>query len=475
MSLNQYNRAMVKKSFPPESESTDSVVASAASDATRTPVSAEPKALLTSPPKADSSKQHAAQGAAKPSSAFARSQTGRRYNWLIGLVYVAVLVLAVVLGLVIKQRFDRVEQDTRDAAARSDALTTTLQTVERNAADALALARAQADTMTQLQGALAQLHDRYQALQAQPLARGVADAAMRVNDIDYLVRQASQQLRLGGQVGNAIVALEIALSQLRPTPDAPERPEQVLLRQALEDDLTHLRAVPVLDVTARVAQLERLIALTASAPLLAVDVVTELNPESSAANVTNTATGFDAEVQTNPAVSDSASDPAVSWWQRASHRVADWGARTVAGLGRDLRGLFSIRRVADRNALLLAPDQAAQLRATLRIRLLTAQVALLTGQTRIWQSELASVHAALTRYYDMHAPETVAAVQLTSELGEADAAVSLPDVAASLNAVAVLRAALAYGSNSAPNATSQGAEPAGGGDPSGDDPSGGDQ
>jgi len=434
---------MVKKASPPETVSAGTSTPVAARDDARTVVSAEPKAVLTSP----------VNPASKPSDAPARSKAqcspGRLY-WILLLAVVAIAVALVVVSVVLSQAYNQVKQD---AAARSDALAATLQTVERNVTDALVLARTQAATITQLQGALAQMQSRWQALQARTPVSIDAAEAMRVNDVEHLVRQASQQLRLGGQVGNAIIALEIAQSRLTPDDDSAERPEQVLLRQALEDDLMRLRAVPVVDVAARVAQVDRLIALTARAPLLASDFMSDVAsdgvvvanavaPNAAAAPVSGTPSDV-----TNT-VADA--DPSAPWWQRASYSVAAWSARTLNGLGRDLRGLVSIQRVADPNALLLASDQAAQLRATLRMRLLAAQLALLMGQTSVWQNELASVSAALNRYYDAHAPETTAAVQLARELAEAALAVPLPDVAASLKAAAVLRAAQAYAPTGAP-------------------------
>jgi len=446
---------MVKKSSLPEPVSDDTPAPSAIGDGVHTVVSAEPKAVLTSPVKPETASQRESKSKPAP----ARSKSLRLYNWAF---WILLIVMVVTGFLALEKLGDRFDQIRQEAAARSDALAAALQTAERDAAEALALARSQAATMTQLQGALAQTQSRYQALAARTPASADGDEAMRVNEVEHLIRQASQQLRLGGQVGNAIIALEIARSRLIPddgSAERTERPEQVLLRQVLEDDLARLRATPVVDVAARVAQVERLIALTARAPLLASDVAFDAASDDAASNAVAAASGTppDAPAQGETQL-DADADLAVPWWQRASHSVAAWGARSLSGLGRDLRGLVSIQRVADPDALLLAPDQAVQLRATLRMQLLAAQVALLMGQTSVWQNELASVNAALSTYYDAHAPETAAAVQLARELGEAAVAVTVPDVAASLKAAAVLRAAHAYvpggAANRAPAATS---------------------
>jgi len=248
---------MVKKSSPSE------------------PLSADPtapaKAVLTTPVKSTG----AAQSESKSKPAPARRRAGHWFNWVFWILLVAMLVV----GFAAVERLgDRFEQIRQDAATRSDALAATLQTVQRDAAEALTLARRQADTIAQLQDALAQTQRRYQALQARVPAS--ADEAIRLNDIDHLVQQASEQLRLGGRVDNAIAALDIALSRLAAPDNGVERPEQVLLRQALQDDLARLQAAPVVDVAARVAQLNRLLALTARATLLAADLA--FNPVSGA-------------------------------------------------------------------------------------------------------------------------------------------------------------------------------------------------
>ncbi|RPJ87968.1 heme biosynthesis operon protein HemX, partial [Achromobacter xylosoxidans] len=143
-----------------------------------------------------------------------------------------------------------------------------------------------------------------------------------------------------------------------------------------------------------------------------------------------------------PAVDPLAGLPAdAPWWQRWRAEMASWPGRAGSALAHELGGLITIQRVDEPAALLLSPEQADQVRGTLRQRLLTAQLAMLMRQPAVWKSELDNVGVTLAKYFDGRSPDTVAAQTLARELAQTDIAVRMPEVADSLNAVAALRAA----------------------------------
>jgi uroporphyrin-3 C-methyltransferase len=129
------------------------------------------------------------------------------------------------------------------------------------------------------------------------------------------------------------------------------------------------------------------------------------------------------------------------WWQRWRAEVASWPGRAGSALAHEMGGLITIQRVDEPAALLLSPEQADQVRGTLRQRLLTVQLAMLMRQPAVWKSELDNVGTTLAKYFDNRSPDTVAAQNLARELAQTDIAVRMPDVSDSLNAVAALRAA----------------------------------
>ena len=106
------------------------------------------------------------------------------------------------------------------------------------------------------------------------------------------------------------------------------------------------------------------------------------------------------------------------WWQRWRAEVASWPGRAGSALAHELGGLITIQRVDEPAALLLSPEQADQVRGTLRQRLLTVQLAMLMRQPAVWKSELDNVGTTLAKYFDNRSPDTVAAQNLARELAQ---------------------------------------------------------
>ena len=342
------------------------------------------------------------------------------------LVVVVLLAAALVAALWIqRQQFQRTG---REVALRLDEVTAALDQARTDARQSLALAQAQAGRLSALEDALDESRSQYAALEQawQNFNAGTGDSVL-LNDIDRLVTMASQQLRLAGNVSNAIVALETAQSRLAQA----DRPRFASLQQAINGDLDRLRAVPLVDIPVQAARIERLVAEVGRLPLLVPDAAA---PEVAAAPETAPM----APAEPDPAAGLPADAP---WWVRWRAQVGSWPARVRNAVAYELSDLVRVQRVAEPGALLMSPEQGEQLRANLRQRLLTAQVALLMRQPSIWQAELDAVGTALETRYDTHLSETRAAVQLARNLARTSIAVALPDVSDSLSALAALRSA----------------------------------
>jgi uroporphyrin-3 C-methyltransferase len=87
----------------------------------------------------------------------------------------------------------------------------------------------------------------------------------------------------------------------------------------------------------------------------------------------------------------------------------------------------------------MSPEQGALLRANLRARLLTAQMALLMHQSAIWQLELTTIEGAVASRYDVKSPETVNALRLLRELASLNVAIVIPDISESIAALEAVR------------------------------------
>ena len=388
-------------------------------------------------PATDPAAQAAVQGAGAPASAPASSapagstasavRPAKRGNGPMLTALAIAIALAAGLGYALWQQRTQFMSAGREVAQRID----TCPPIWRRRAATRAkrwLAQAQAGRLGELEDTVRETQSQYHALQqAWQNFNDSASDELLANDVERLLTLANQQLRLAGNVSNAIVALETAQARLA----RADRPRFSSLQQAINGDLDRLRAVSTVDIPAQAARIERLSVLISKAPLLVPDVAAQAvvpagQPVAASA----------------PAVDPQAGLPAdAPWWQRWRAEIASWPGRAGSALAHELGGLITIQRVDEPAALLLSPEQADQLRGTLRQRLLTVQLAMLMRQPAVWKSELDHVGGALAKYFDGRSPDTVAAQNVARELAQIDIAVRMPEVADSLNAVAALRAA----------------------------------
>src|SRR5690625_4305708 len=309
------------------------------------------------------------------------------------------------------------------------------QQSQRQAAQALqqanqALAQA-ATTESQLDKALSQfgntsgrLDDLDKALQM--LSDRGSDLVL-LNDIDHLVTVAHQQLLLGGNVANAIIALETAQSQLA----RAARPAFSPLQQAINGDLDRLRATSTIDVQAVSEQLDALLGLVASAPLLIPD---DAHPQSSGRQSSPERISSSTPVPTESASND-------SWWELSWNDVSSWSGQAWDTVRNEWDKLVSVRRIDDSQALLLSAEQAHNLRDNLRLRVITARLALLMRESDIWKTELTAVLEALERRFDTQNREVRRAIRLTDGLLDTNIAGKVPSVDNTLQALETLRQA----------------------------------
>ena len=375
----------------------------------------------------------AAPGASAPASAPAdpvKARPAKRGSGPLVTALIIVILLAVGLGYALWKQRTQFVSAGREVASRIDTLTADVAQARKDTREALALAQAQAGRVGELEDTVRETQSQYNALQqAWQNFNDSASDELLANDIERLLTIGNQQLRLAGNVSNAIVALETAQARLA----RADRPRFASLQQAINGDLDRLRAVSTVDIPAQSARIERLVALVGRAPLLVPD---------SAAPGMVAAGEIQPAAAPAPAVDPQAGLPAdAPWWQRWRAEVVSWPGRAGSALAHELGGLITIQRVDEPAALLLSPEQADQVRGTLRQRLLTVQLAMLMRQPAIWKSELDNVGVTLSKYFDTRSPDTVAAQTLARELAQTDIAVRMPDVADSLNAVAALRAA----------------------------------
>lgn len=341
---------------------------------------------------------------------------------------IIVLLIAIGLGAALWNLRKQSQTTSREVASRLDKLNTDLTQARSDVREALSLAQAQSGRVADLEGKIRETQSQYSTLQQalQNLNDGTSDEIL-ANDVERLLTIASQQLRLAGNVNNAVIALETAQARLA----RADRPRFASLQQAINGDLDRLRAVNTVDVPAVSARIERLVSLVGRAPLLVPD-----------AAAPGTAQADSPRPAVAPVVAPQVQLPAdAPWWQRWRAEIGSWPGRAGTALVGELGDLIRVQRVDQPAVLLLSADQAAELRSVLRQRLLSLQLSMLMRQPAVWKSELDNVADVLNKYFDARSPETQTALTLTRELAQTDVAVRVPDVSDSLNGIAALRAA----------------------------------
>jgi len=353
---------------------------------------------------------------------------------LIGAVLLAVLVLAFLahrghadrnaLRQELAQRLAVVDQSSRQARE-------TAAGAERTVREMATALRAIEDQLAESQSQQIALETLYE-----DLARGRDEAALA--EIEQSLVAANQQLVLAGNVRVALISLQSADARLA----VIDRAQHAPLRRALAGDIERLQGVPMVDVAGIALRLDRAVAGIDLLPILPGVRLDEIKSDTAAAAAADPA--MPASVPSSASVSAAESE-SVSGAVPASPVVPPGGWRdTITRLWHEFRTEFrqlaSIRRI-DQNALpLITPQQSWFLRENLRLRLLSARLALLGRDEVSFRADVSMAREWVARHFDARDPAAAALMTLLRELERAEIRIELPDISASMEAVRVLRA-----------------------------------
>jgi uroporphyrin-3 C-methyltransferase len=212
-------------------------------------------------------------------------------------------------------------------------------------------------------------------------------------EIEQLLIAANQQLQLAGNVRSALIALEAADKRLAQA----DRPGLLSLRRVISRDIERLKTAPALDVPGLTLKLDNLIASVDSLPLAA-----EQRPRET--------------VEARPGTGGT--------WDRFAREVLV-----------DLREMLRIRVADSREVPLLAPEQAFFLRENLKLKLLSARLALLSRNEPGFRADARTAEQWLGQHFDPKVRTVANAQGLLRQLAASDLTVQLPDIGESLQAV----------------------------------------
>ncbi len=314
------------------------------------------------------------------------------------------LPVAILGGLLAWQWYDTRQQMTelrQDVARRlADAAV-----VARNEAQAgqqlLERSTALAGRLDAIEATLAEGRDQEEALQAlyQDVAKGREEAQLL--EIEQAITLAAQQIQLAGNVPVALLALRSADAQLARLDKARHLP----LRKALAADISHLNELPLADIPGISLRLEQIVSGVEKFPFIVHGRPVE-----------------EASATVEP------DDAPAPWWRLV-----------LSDLWQETRTLIRIQRFDREEPALLAPGQGFFLRENLKLRLLSARLALFARDQWTFRNELSVARSWLERYFSTEDRAVQAAIEQLKELSAAEILIELPDLRASQQALVGLR------------------------------------
>ena len=211
-----------------------------------------------------------------------------------------------------------------------------------------------------------------------------------IAEVNYLLNVANQRALLANDANGAFDAIELADSRIEALLDHRFHP----LRALFAEEKLALSAVNNVDIEGLILQIQ--------SAVLAVD---------------------DLHILLAPSVESESSR------QDSRGRSSDWrGALTQAW--QQVKSLVVIRHQQNGTAAVLVPKQRYFLYQNLKLKLESAQLALLNGQQSVYDSSLSSASDWLNLYFI--GDERDAMLSLITELREQNIAVSMPDISGSL-------------------------------------------
>jgi uroporphyrinogen III methyltransferase / synthase len=331
-----------------------------------------------------------------------RRRGGTGLLWFVILV---VVLAAAAGGVTLNRKLIRLDQELTKRQQVNDAQTSELRVKTEQA---LATVRGVDTQMSQLEGKLADAQNAQQALQQQyaDLARNRDDWTMA--EVGQMLSSASEQLQLTGNTQLALFALQSADTRLA----ASDSPQALAVRKAIGQDIDKLKAAPSTDLTGLAIKLDNAIEMVDSLPLAGEAPIAHATPHASAPADTDKIAAATGEPRWKV------------WWQGF-----------VSGIGQQLASLVQVRRIDNADALMVAPDQGYFLRENLKLRLLSARLALLARNETTLRSDLHAADATLAHYFDASSKNTQTARGLVKDVDDASGAVQVPNLDTSLQAV----------------------------------------
>jgi uroporphyrin-3 C-methyltransferase len=313
------------------------------------------------------------------------------------LVFIALCTLAW-QWLNTRQRFTQLEQTLTQRLEQYSANNQQSLALSKNADERSAEASART---TLLEQKLAESHDQQEALQTLYLELANTREERVIAEVEQLMIIANQQLQLSGNVKPALLALQSADNRLQHL----DTPRAIQIRKAITQDIARLQSLPLVDTAGINLKLENLISTIDKLPLVSYRLAAPI---------------------ATPVSESSAS---------AAHRL-------VQEIWQDIKSMVRLERIDRPEPPLLPPDQTFFLRENIKLRLLTARIALLQHDEVTYRADLLTAEHWIKSYFDVREAATKSALLTIKNLSASNVVIQMPDISESLDLVSKYKLAL---------------------------------
>ncbi|MBI5428859.1 MAG: uroporphyrinogen-III C-methyltransferase [Nitrosomonadales bacterium] len=259
------------------------------------------------------------------------------------------------------------------------------------------------DQVRELSVKIAMLEARYAEAQNQRAALealyndlSVSRDETALAEVEQMLMIAAQQLQLSANVKAALIAMQSGDARLQ----RMDRAAFNSLRKIISQDMDKLRALPSADISGINLQLDNLTSAVDGLPLVYQQRVTN---------------------ETAQPAEPPKDEPA---WRKLLREI--W---------QEVKLLVRIENTGKAEIPLLPPDQEFFLRENLKLRLLSARLALLSRDENSFRAELKTAQLWTARYFDGKSNQGARMLAELKRLAASSISIELPDISGSLQAV----------------------------------------
>lgn len=233
-----------------------------------------------------------------------------------------------------------------------------------------------------------------------------------VSEVEQLITLANQQLQLANNIKSALTALQTADMRLQNV----ETSQAQQLRASIAQDIQGLQNAPNVDVTGMSIKLNQLATSVDFLPLLS-EKLSQKTPPTKTSTIT----------------------PSQNAPQNIITKVS---YQFFSEFWQDIKNLIKIKRLDQTEVSLLSPNQVFYVRENIKLRLLTAHIALLQRDQTTYRADLKMAEESLRQHFLTRDQRTLTALANLQSLTASNIVIETPDITPSLNMVSKYKLSL---------------------------------